>query len=1168
MRRSEKTYQTGRCAGVRIAGCTTGVFVVSLFLLLPLASLAQISPKYFDYVRRDLTWYTMETEHFLVHFHADSSGRGSSRTARVVAEVAEDIFEPITSLYDHVPDQKVSFILKDYEDYSNGAAYFLDNVIEIWAPALNSPFRGEHNWLRNVISHEFTHMIQVQKSLKGNRKLPFYYLQIIGYEEVQRPDILYGFPDDIISYPFPILNNPAWLAEGTAQYQRAWMDYDAWDSHRDMLLRTRILAGEELSLTDMGGFYSHTGMGREGVYNAGFAFTQYIAHRFGEEGLLRLTEELGKFFNFNFEAAAKDAFGTGGKQIYNDWIAELRRDYSAGIATVQEHEFSGTPIESDGSNNFYARYSPDGTRIAYLSNKGEDYGRTSLYVLDVNSRETLAFEFPEGSFAAAGYTCSFGHFLARPLARMVSGPINWHPDGKSLIYARVRDTKKGHLYSDLYTMQVDSSKETRLTFDERAYAPVYAPDGNRIAFVKSLDGTANLYVFEKSSARVWQLTFFEDGSQITDPAWHPSEENIYFGLSRAGGRDIYRVSVADGAINPVLATTWDERTPAFDKDGDFLYFSSDRTGIYNLYSVRIGSVARQASMMDTDSLPPVWVQLTNEIGGAFMPDVSPDGDKIAYSKYRSTGYAIAYLGQNRPVPTAASGLSYQAPEILTKSRPNTSLTADQQSLNNADDTGIPPFPENFLPARRSADSASYIDDGTTRHEISAPRRYEDIFTSFSFMPVLRFDNYVGRQRNRTQVRLQDRTRAETLWRNTKFGFYTTSREILGGLSMFGGLLIGPGSRSTNSNGSFLSPSNLLKLERDLFLQFDYNRGLGIIPNRWSPQISLELINVGRNVDNGLAIEEFPCTACFPDTTLAHLRYNLWEVNLSLRSKVNRTLLVEIGYRYSPYRVTTEAFFSKELQLTVTETSVKYYIGRAGRIKIYYDALKSYRDADVVPDGTRIEAIVENEVGQLLEGFTLDDGFLKPQYETSNFNRLTVSGRFYFRLPGISGRQGAHGLGVRLRASSILGGSVDAFYDDYVGGLTGARGYPYFALGGNRTLWGQLSYTFPVFPRIGRQFLWLYVDKVYARVYADAALAWTGSSPDLDKTRKDAGAELRISLGSFYLFPTAFFVSSTYAIDRFAFKLDDGFITPDGKDFVEYGGVWKWHVGVLFGFDQF
>ena len=130
---------------------------------------------------------------------------------------------------------------------------FFDNKIEIWAPSLDTPLRGDHNWLRNVITHEFTHIIQVQKTMKAGRRLPFLYFQLLDYENVRRPDVLYGYPNVIVTYPIPVLNNPAWFAEGTAQYQREWLHYDDWDSHRDMLLRTRVIAEEEVALEDMGG---------------------------------------------------------------------------------------------------------------------------------------------------------------------------------------------------------------------------------------------------------------------------------------------------------------------------------------------------------------------------------------------------------------------------------------------------------------------------------------------------------------------------------------------------------------------------------------------------------------------------------------------------------------------------------------------------------------------------------------------------------------------------------------------------------------------------------------------------------------------------------------------------------------------------------------------------
>ena len=143
-----------------------------------------------------MNWFTIETPHFFVHYH-----NGEERSARVVAKVAEDIYGPVTSLYHHEPDQKVSIILKDYDDYSNGEAFFYDNKIELWAPPLDFDLRGTHNWFRNVVTHEFTHIVQIQTSMKFGRHVPGIYLQWLGYEAERRQDVLYGYPNVIVSYP-------------------------------------------------------------------------------------------------------------------------------------------------------------------------------------------------------------------------------------------------------------------------------------------------------------------------------------------------------------------------------------------------------------------------------------------------------------------------------------------------------------------------------------------------------------------------------------------------------------------------------------------------------------------------------------------------------------------------------------------------------------------------------------------------------------------------------------------------------------------------------------------------------------------------------------------------------------------------------------------------------
>ena len=1105
-------------------------FIAALTLLLGTAiaseSSAQESPSLYEYARPALDWYTIETEHFSIVFHADEEGRGSSRSAQVVARIAEEVYGPITQLYDREPNSRVHIILKDYEDYSNGAAYFFDNKIEIWAPALDSPLRGDHDWLRNVIAHEFTHIVQVQTTMKAPRSLPLAYLQILDYETVRRPDVLYGYPNVIISYPVASLNNPAWFAEGTAQYQRSWLEYDQWDTHRDMMLRTRVQAGQTLSLKEMGGFYSKSSLMREGVYNHGYAFTRYLAQTYGEEVLRDVSQALGKWSNWNVERALRDALGARASVIYGGWMRAMTRAYEEGTRQVREHLVEGQLVEPQGHANYHPDFSPDGSRLAYVSSGIKHFGETSLYVRDLSQGDIVEYDL---GGATPGYTCAFGHRLRRG----VGGAVSWRPDGEAIVYARRRQTSEGYLYADLYELELESRKEKRLTHARRAAHPAYAPNANSIVYVTQEDGSTNLATLDLNSGETRELTAYVDGSQVYDPAWHPSGHWVYFSrlAPQAHGRDILRVRSDGSALEAVVATEADERSPVVGPDA--VYYSSDVTGIYNLY--RLGDAGPE--------------RLTNVLGGAFMPTVRTDG-ALAYAHYQWDGYKIALLSTPQPMKGEAT---YEPPAMLQKQ-----ATPGAASLAAYDDTDIAGLDgADMAILRREGNLAVATDRGDSVRVT----RYGSAFTGFSIFPVVRFDHYVSRRRDHLDARLPDRTRAQSLVRNFKFGAYASSREILEGLSLFGGLLIGPGSRPAGSVTDFLSPVNLLSLERDAFLVFDYKKGLRILPLRWSPQFSLEFFNIRRRVERGLSVEEFPCTACFPDTTLIDLTYALWEGDILARSKVSQYLLLELGYRYSPYRVITEQFFSQELQLTIPESSSRYFIGRTFMAKAYLEAFAVHREADVFPIGLKLDVGYERELGRLLRRFDIREGILTPLYGSERIHRLTLDGQFGARLPG-SVRGAAHGVALSIHASGILGPKVDGFYNDYVGGLSGARGYPFYALGGNETLWMQASYYMPLFPDVRKQLLFTYIDKAYLRFYADAAAVWPGTGA----LRKDVGAELRLKLGSYYLFPTAVFVSATYGMDAFDFRLDEGFVTPSGRRSVRYGADFQWHFGVLFGFD--
>ena len=1091
-----------------------------------------------DFVRPGLDWYTIETEHFNVHFHADSSGEGASRSAQVVARIAEEVYEPITSLYEYEPDGRVAIVLIDYEDYSNGAAYFFDNKIEIWAPALESTLRGANGWLRNVIAHEFTHIVQVQKTMMGSRRMPFYYFQYLDYEEVRRPDVLYGYPRAILSYPVPVLNNPAWLAEGTAQYQREGLRYDKWDTHRDMILRTQLLAGEGYSLDQMGTFASKTSIQREQVYNHGFAFTHYLANTYGEDILREVSEQLARLSNWNVERALSDALDEPADEVFGRWQNDLTVEYEARTTGIRANLVEGELVEEEGFTNLYPAYSPDGTRLAYLSNKGRDYNILSLYVRDLVSGEESAFRIDGLETEYGGYTCALG----KPLIGGVSGRFAWMPDGRSIIYAKISGNNRGRRFSDLYRLDIEEEESERLTHDRRAAEPAVSPDGSQLVFVKQGDGSTNLYLMDLTAhnpeATIQSLTTYADGTQVSDPAWHPDGGWIYFGRSRERERGLYRVRPGGGVAETVLDDPGvDERSPVFMSDGT-LVFASDVSGIYNLYS--------RAEEGELEAL-------TNVLGGAFMPTVSTSGD-VTYARFQHDGYKIATLIS----PAAADVMPYTPPPITLKPEGSAAQFA---TLNDSDDTDLSPLGTDMM-RRVREERRVPLTVGDGGEELGTLKRYGNSFTSFSVFPVLRVDRYSSPRRNAVDAE-QGRLGRELA--NTKVGFYATSREILDGLSFLTGILVAPASRSAEDVADFFDPSRLNALDRDLFLQIDYRKGLPMFPRSWSPQISLELYNLTRGVEDGLSFEESPCTACLPDTTYTDLSYSLFEVDVFARSKVSRNLVLELGYRYSPYSVTTETFFSPEFGASIPASSDTYFLGRAVMANAYIELLRRSRSSDVIPEGLRLALGYEYEPSELLDRFDVEDGRLIPIYEQFKFHRFSVDARYSRLLPGRP-LGGAHGLSFRVKGSTIVGDEVDSFFNDYVGGLIGARGYPFYALGGNETLWLQAAYTFPLLPNLNRQVGFLYFDKLYARVYADAASAWTGSVRHPGAFRKDIGAELRLGLSSFYLFPTAFFASATYALDSFDLTLDDGFLTPEGQNFVTYGDEFQFHFGALFEFD--
>ena len=268
----------------------------------------------------------------------------------------------------------------DTDDISNGAAYYYDNKIVIWASPLDFELRGSHRWLQNVITHEFVHIVSLQKAMKTGMRFPAAYLQIMSYEHEKRKDVLYGYPNTLISYPVPGTSVPPWLAEGTAQFMYDGADWDHWDTHRDMILRDRAIHDDFLSLTEMNTF-GKKGIGNESTYNAGFALSRYIAYKYGSNSLKELMIELSKPLQYSIDRACMNVLGIDGERLFNDFESTLKTRYKTLIKPIELMPVYGDILVEEGTANTNPKWRPNKNSFAYLSNKENDYfGQTDLFI--------------------------------------------------------------------------------------------------------------------------------------------------------------------------------------------------------------------------------------------------------------------------------------------------------------------------------------------------------------------------------------------------------------------------------------------------------------------------------------------------------------------------------------------------------------------------------------------------------------------------------------------------------------------------------------------------------------------------------------------------------------------------------------------------------------------
>jgi Tol biopolymer transport system component len=141
-----------------------------------------------------------------------------------------------------------------------------------------------------------------------------------------------------------------------------------------------------------------------------------------------------------------------------------------------------------------------------------------------------------------------------------------------------------------------------------------SPDGNKITFMSNRTGNMELWISDRDGSNPFQVTAMNG---VGTPRWSPDSRSIAFDVGWRDNGAIFVVDVPGGTPRPLIQGASDNLVPNWSRDGKWVYFASNRSGLWQVWKVPIqGGPA---------------VQMTFHGGFAAYPSV--DGQTIYYSKF-------------------------------------------------------------------------------------------------------------------------------------------------------------------------------------------------------------------------------------------------------------------------------------------------------------------------------------------------------------------------------------------------------------------------------------------------------------------------------------------------------------------------------------------------------